>query len=217
MSKTHTTAKGTVLPILNLKGKDYLEVKYRLVWFREDHPTWGIETKPVEMSDKHAVFNALVRDDSGRVVASGHKHEDRQGFPDFREKAESGAIGRALALIGYGTQFTDDLDEGERIVDSPVERQRPVPTGGFTRGIGPVQPGPEDGVAHDVGYRIPFGKYVKRSLEEVGVIDLRGYVDYIERKAEKDGKPLTGQVADFVDRASVFIGAWENQEPGAGG
>ena len=41
------------------------------------------------------------------------------------EKAETGSIGRALALLGYGTQFcADELDEGDRIVDAPAEPAR---------------------------------------------------------------------------------------------
>ncbi len=44
-NKTYRTHKGTELPILNLRGRDYLEVKYRLVWFREEHPDWSIETE----------------------------------------------------------------------------------------------------------------------------------------------------------------------------
>ncbi|HTD18454.1 MAG TPA: hypothetical protein VK667_02885, partial [Ktedonobacteraceae bacterium] len=40
----------------------------------------------------------------------------------YIEKAETGAIGRALAALGYGTQFAPELNEEHRIVDSPVER-----------------------------------------------------------------------------------------------
>ncbi len=34
MTRHFKTAKGTDLPLLNLNGKQYLEVKFRLVWFR---------------------------------------------------------------------------------------------------------------------------------------------------------------------------------------
>jgi hypothetical protein len=37
-------------------------------------------------------------------------------------KAETKAVGRALAMLGYGTQFAPEMDEGERIVDSPVAK-----------------------------------------------------------------------------------------------
>lgn len=32
----------------------------------------------------------------------------------------TGAVGRALAMLGYGIQFTDELDEHQRIVDTPI-------------------------------------------------------------------------------------------------
>jgi len=40
------------------------------------------------------------------------------------EKAEAGAIGRALAFLGYGTQFAQELEtehtsEGAKVVDTP--------------------------------------------------------------------------------------------------
>ncbi len=117
-----TTPKGTKLPLLNLRGKDYLQVAHRLVWFREEHPAWSIETEPLTIQPDYAIFTARVKDETGRVIATGTKHETKQGFFDFIEKAETGSIGRALALCGFGTQFAPELDEGERIVDSPITR-----------------------------------------------------------------------------------------------
>lgn len=123
VNRSYKTAKGTDLPLLNLRGKEYLEVKYRLVWFREEHPDWSVETDLMNVTDSSAYAKATVRDENGRVIATSHKFESVQGFPDFIEKAETGAIGRALALIGYGTQFcADELDEGSRIVDAPAQR-----------------------------------------------------------------------------------------------
>ncbi len=124
--KTFKTPKGTELPLLDLRGKDYLQVCYRLVWFREDHPDWSIETEITDLDDKSSLAKAIIKNAESRIMSTSHKYEDAQGFGDFREKAETGAIGRALALIGYGTQFAPDLDEGERIVDSPNERPRQI-------------------------------------------------------------------------------------------
>ncbi len=112
--------------LTNIKGKEYLEVKWRLVWFRSEHPLeegWGIRTYAEEVTQERSRFRAEVIDPQGRVVATGTKTETVKGFPDHVEKSETGAIGRALAICGYGTQFTgDELDEGERLADSPVER-----------------------------------------------------------------------------------------------
>ena len=109
--------------MMNLKGKDYLQVMWRLVWFREDHPDWCIEPTPLEFDAEHAIFKATIYDENGVAKCTGHGSESKRDFGDYFEKAETKAVGRALAMLGYGTQFTAlELDEGERIVDSPVAR-----------------------------------------------------------------------------------------------
>jgi hypothetical protein len=122
MSNSFKTKAGTELPLLDLRGKKYLQVAHRLVWFREEHPEWGIITEIIDRSEIHALVRAVIRDESGNIVSSAHKFEDKRGFADFIEKAETGAIGRALAGCGYGTQFAPELEEEHRIVDSPVQR-----------------------------------------------------------------------------------------------
>lgn len=110
--------------MMKLKGKDYLEVKWRLVWFREEHPDFGIRTELIELDDKHAVFKASILNTEDRLVSSGTGSESVKDFGDFIEKAETKAVGRALAMLGYGTQFDPDLEEGDRIVDAPVARTK---------------------------------------------------------------------------------------------
>jgi hypothetical protein len=92
----------------------------------EEVYVWNAERRRSEKITRHAkgfvIFRAVVKDGRGGV-ATGTKSEKAASFPDFIEKAETGAIGRALAALGYGTQFTgDEWDEAHRIVDSPVDR-----------------------------------------------------------------------------------------------
>ena len=107
--------------LMDLKGKSYLQVMWRLVWFREEKPNWNIETKLESLTDNHAVFSAKVLDENGVQKSSGYGSESVKDFRDFIEKAETKAVGRALAMLGYGTQFAPELDEESRIVDSPVQ------------------------------------------------------------------------------------------------
>lgn len=144
--KEFVTPKGTLLPLLNLKGKEYLQVAHRLIWFREEKPDWSITTGIVHCDDNKAIVMAIIANEKGEKKSTAHKQEHMKHFPDFMEKAETGAIGRALALCGYGTQFTaDELEEGERLADSPTL----APVGTVAkRGIGlngaakPATPGP---------------------------------------------------------------------------
>lgn len=102
---------------------DYLQVKWRLVWFRDEHPHGKITTSMVhlDVEKQIAVFKATAEDSAGGI-GEGYGSETVKDFKDYIEKAETKAVGRALAALGYGTQFAPDLDEGDRIVDSPVDR-----------------------------------------------------------------------------------------------
>lgn len=76
----------------------------------------------------------------------------------------------------------------------------------------PEQPMAEDGDPNAVhGYVVPFGKFAKCPLEQIGPDELRNYVAYIESDSLKKNKPITGQVKDFIERAEAYIGACENE------
>lgn len=119
------TKSGIELPLMDLKGKAYMMVCYRLLWLNEDVVKFTISTEFPVLTDEQAVARATVHiyDEAGNLVKSSTatKRETKKDFPDFTEKAETGAIGRAVTLLGFGTQFAlADLDEGSRIVDSPL-------------------------------------------------------------------------------------------------
>jgi hypothetical protein len=112
--------------LIKLSGKDYLMVAWRIVWFREEHPKGGIITELT--SSTPVVMYAKVIDADGTVLGTGYGTPKTQGAAAKRpfEGAETAAIGRALAIAGYGTQFTGE-DEGEHLADAPVEMQATQP------------------------------------------------------------------------------------------
>lgn len=113
--------------IIKVSGKDYLPVPYRLVWMRDEKPLWGISTEIIEVAG-YTLVRATVTDETGRTISTAHKAVTGAGkFPPV-EKAETGAMGRALGAAGFGTQFgeLDDEEPGVMggIADSPVSRTR---------------------------------------------------------------------------------------------
>lgn len=201
MANSKKLKSGTELPILSLKGKDYLQVCWRLVWFNEERPGWSIETEFLKLDEKYSVCKATIKDETGRIMSTAHKQENVQGFPDHIEKSETGSIGRALALIGFGTQFSPDLDEGSRIVDSPIGGSRVVPE----------QPGPGDGIQED-GVKIPYGPLAGQFVHNVDPIRLRTYI--VELEASWSARKLSEPPAwarEMVKAAEVRISAYENE------
>lgn len=92
---------------------EYLDVRWRLAWLRTEQPNARITTEHVILDDELAVFRALVQVPDGGC-ATGYGSETLEDWDDFIEKAETKAIGRALAALGYGTQFAIDFErEGD--------------------------------------------------------------------------------------------------------
>lgn len=127
--------------LMDLKGKEYLQVMWRLVWFREEKPLWSIDTELVEHEEGFALFRASIADENGAVKATAFGSETVKDFRDYIEKAETKAVGRALAMLGYGTQFTaTELDEGDRIVDSPVAKPKAKPAAKAKKAVKEEEP-----------------------------------------------------------------------------
>jgi hypothetical protein len=101
---------------------EYLEVRWRVCWFRERYPHGSITTEAmsIEWEPGIAIYKATVEDgEGGKATATGT--ETRKSFEDFVEKSETRSVGRALALLGFGTQFVGaELEEGGHICDAPV-------------------------------------------------------------------------------------------------
>lgn len=119
--------------LMNLKGRDYLNVQNRLLWFIRDQrdfivrglatTSYCIRTELVEQDRDagYAHFKTYVRDVLGNEAVM-YGSESAKDFADYAEKASTKSLGRALLALGYGTAFAPEMDEGDRIVDTPVQR-----------------------------------------------------------------------------------------------
>ena len=106
----------------------YLDVKYRLLWFRLHHPNGKIDPELIQVDEKNAIVCCKVYADKadpadqfiGKAYSQRFPSEDRYG-DRFLEIAETVAKGRALADAGYGTQFCMNGDSLAGIIaDAPI-------------------------------------------------------------------------------------------------
>ena len=143
--------------LMNLSGKQYLQVKDRLRWLHAEHPHYHISTDIHQLTPEFCCVTASitilgdrldVQTPYGGIVretlrqASGIGSETKADFRDYVEKAETKAIGRALAALGYGTQFCDDFATGERADGTPSLADAPVAPRGAAAPARSVPPPP---------------------------------------------------------------------------
>ena len=92
------------LPTINLKGKDYVQVKDRILFFNETFPNGSIVTEELlEQATGRVRFKAIITpncDKPSRVFVgrSAGFIEDEKAY----EKLETIAVGRCLAFMGVG-------------------------------------------------------------------------------------------------------------------
>jgi hypothetical protein len=93
-----------------------------------------------------------------------------------------------MAMVGIAPED----DDGE----SQMNRPRISTTPPHHSDFAPPPPLPfEEG-----GYRIPFGKFNGKRLDEIPAKELLSYCDYIEDESKSKNKPIKGDVAEFMDR-----------------
>ena len=191
--------------LTKIGNADYLEVKWRLVWLRHDHPEATIETQLEQHSDSLALFRATVSIPNGGS-ATGWGSEQPGDFRDYIEKAETKAIGRALAALGYGTQFCPDFDFGAsagRVVDSPIDITR-------TRGWNNHRADQGDGAARVVATEHPATERqlsFLQSVARVAGLDEEGLRREIREMTGGDRVELTRREASaLIDRLKSLPG-----------
>lgn len=166
--KTFKTPKGTELPLMDIKGKDYLQAAPRIFWLKEEHPDWSIETEFLQLSDKSAVCKATIRDGQGRVLSQATSMETLAGFESFVEKSETCAVSRAASFCGYGTLMAQELEEQGKLAESPVGK-KPVEIGSGS-------------------YVITFGKkFNGKRLDECDIYELNNFHDWLKQQQEEKG------------------------------
>ena len=115
------------LETINVKGKDYVQVNERVKAFRMICPGGQIETEMIYFEAGRVMFKATVRDEEGRLLATGYS-EEKEGSTminktSFVENCETSAVGRALGFAGIG--IDGSMASAEEVATAIVNQNKP--------------------------------------------------------------------------------------------
>ena len=97
----------TNLPTINIKGKEYVLVKDRILHFNESCPNGAIQTERISDGDKE-IIKAIVVPDCDKPARFFTWYSQAKRWDGYinqtsaLENAETSAVGRALAMMGIG-------------------------------------------------------------------------------------------------------------------
>lgn len=169
-----------------IKEKDYAEVPQRIKAFRMICPNGSIVTEMLSNDGEICIFKATVSDDNGMILGTGTAFENKNnGFinkTSYIENCETSAVGRALAMCGFGIDLS--IASYEEVANA-IENQKPKE---------------KDERIENAEMRTKILKYVNRhgytkeqidaickkygvkELNEMKTVDCKAYIKFIESK-----------------------------------
>lgn len=92
---------------IEVKGKAYACVAARVQAFRELFPNGRIETEILTMDAGVVTMRSTIYDEQGNILATGHAQEKESASTvnktSYIENCETSAVGRALGMLGIGS------------------------------------------------------------------------------------------------------------------
>lgn len=112
---------------IDIKGKPYVMVNERILYFREQDAFkgWQITTEIVSVDADNVIIKAFVLNEEGTVMATGHAWESASSSfinkTSYVENCETSAVGRALALMGIGVE--ESIASAEEVGNAIKQQQ----------------------------------------------------------------------------------------------
>tara|TARA_R110000764_G_C10747660_1_gene351768 strand:- start:16 stop:513 length:498 start_codon:yes stop_codon:yes gene_type:complete len=116
---------------INIKGKEYITVNERLIYFRnkDEFKGFGIKEDIVTIDEKEGIFKVTIYNTNGEHIVSAHAQEYRDSSyinkTSFVENGFTSALGRALGYLGIGI---DTSIASANEVQNAVNNQKETPT-----------------------------------------------------------------------------------------
>lgn len=117
---------------INIKGKEYITVNERLIYFRNtnEFKGFGIKEDIVSIDDTEGIFKVTIYDSNGEPIVSAHAQEYRDSSyinkTSFVENGFTSALGRALGYLGIGIDTS--IASANEVQNAVTNQKKNVPT-----------------------------------------------------------------------------------------
>ena len=175
--ETLKEANSLIEPI-EVKGKEYAEVKERVKAFRYLYPMGNIETEIITYNKEEIVIRARAWNEQGKPLATGYARGKSNKFFAL-EDTETSAVGRCLGFCGLG--ITTAIASAEEVQDAQPQEIFDEPIGNLKEladKFRAIYPAKEQA-------RILNGLNLKKA-EDIGIVDLQKYIAFKEQENAKE-------------------------------
>lgn len=124
----------------DIRGKQYAEVNQRIKAFRMLCPNGCITSEILSNADGVVIMKASVIDEEGKLLGTGTAYE-KEGSSNINktsyiENCETSAVGRALAMCGFGIDLSvASYEEVSNAIEQQNKKEDKKPTGFPSRQI----------------------------------------------------------------------------------
>ena len=114
---------------VNIKGKEYITVNERLIYFRSqpNYKGWRISEDIISLDEKGGIFKVTITNQEGVEITNAHAQESKDtsyiNKTSMLENGFTSALGRALGYLGIGIDTSiASADEVVNAVNNQPEK-----------------------------------------------------------------------------------------------
>ena len=115
---------------VNIKGKEYITVNERLIYFRSqpNYKGWRISEDIISLDEKGGIFKVTITNSEGVEITNAHAQESKDtsyiNKTSMLENGFTSALGRALGYLGIGIDTSiASADEVVNAVNNQPEKK----------------------------------------------------------------------------------------------
>ena len=204
---------------IEVKGKNYTCVAARISAFRELCPVGTISTEILSLADGVVTMKTTITDENGKILATGMAQEKETSSyinkTSYIENCETSAVGRALGMLGIGSD--EQMASAEEVANAINNQNKQANNQGQQQAPAKT---PEEIEAEKARIMKEKEEAAKKELEAIDndkIIPLRKmFVAYKFEEAnllayyhlEKLEQMTNAQYTDFGKKWKVLVKQW---------